>query len=177
MKPKKSLHVKAIVFQGAGKAFVAGADIKYFVDKIKADKIADIAAFTRKGHELLLKIENSNKLTIALLDGLSLGGGSELALACQAVVATPTGSMGFTETGHRHFSRSGGYAAHGPLCGTGACQILRLYRHYPSALKMPGHWVSLPVWFAPPEVADAINQLVTQGKPDKYRPTGTPGKI
>ena len=90
--------VDAIVFQGAGKAFVAGADIRYFVRNIKADKINDIVAFTRKGHELLLRIENSSKKTIALLDGLSLGGGSELALACQAIVATPTGSMAFPET-------------------------------------------------------------------------------
>jgi enoyl-CoA hydratase/3-hydroxyacyl-CoA dehydrogenase len=91
--------VDAIVFQGAGKAFVAGADIRYFVKKIKAGKIDDIVAFTRKGHELLLRIENSAKKTIALLDGLSLGGGSELALACQAIVATPAGSMAFPETG------------------------------------------------------------------------------
>jgi len=90
--------VDAIVFQGAGKAFVAGADIRYFVKNIKADKINDIVAFTRKGHELLLRIENSSKKTIALLDGLSLGGGSELALACQAIVATPAGSMAFPET-------------------------------------------------------------------------------
>ncbi len=90
--------VDAVVFQGAGKAFVAGADIRYFVKKIKADKIDDIVTFTRKGHELLLRIENSRKKTIALLDGLSLGGGSELALACQAIVATPAGSMAFPET-------------------------------------------------------------------------------
>ena len=91
-------EVKAIVFQGAGKAFVAGADIRYFVDKIRADRIEDIVAFTRRGHQLLLRIENTPKLTIALLDGLSLGGGSELALACQTIVATPAGSLGFPET-------------------------------------------------------------------------------
>ncbi|MBW2370246.1 MAG: enoyl-CoA hydratase/isomerase family protein, partial [Deltaproteobacteria bacterium] len=91
--------VSAIVFQGAGKAFVAGADIRFFVKKIKSDRIVDIETFTRKGHELLLKIENSKKRTIALLDGLSLGGGSELALACQDILATPAASMGFPETG------------------------------------------------------------------------------
>ena len=90
--------VKAIVFQGAGKAFVAGADIQFFVDNVKSDTIQNIKAFTRKGHELLLKIENSPKKTIALVDGLSLGGGSELSLACQYILATPNGSMGFPET-------------------------------------------------------------------------------
>ena len=91
--------IKAIVFQGAGKAFVAGADIQFFVDKIKANKIKDIEVFTRKGHELFLKIENCSKKTIALLDGLSLGGGSEMALACQFILATKSGSLGFPETG------------------------------------------------------------------------------
>ncbi|MDA8134037.1 MAG: 3-hydroxyacyl-CoA dehydrogenase NAD-binding domain-containing protein [Desulfobacteraceae bacterium] len=96
---EKDPRVKSMVFQGAGKTFVAGADIQFFVDRIKAGRIQDIEAFTRKGHELLLRIENCPKKTIALLDGLSLGGGSELALACQYIVATKAGSMGFPETG------------------------------------------------------------------------------
>lgn len=96
---ESNLKVKTIVFKGAGKAFVAGADIQFFVDKLKADKINEIEAFTRKGHELFLKIENCSKKTIAVLDGLSLGGGSEMALACQFIIATSEGSMGFPETG------------------------------------------------------------------------------
>ncbi|UCE56074.1 MAG: enoyl-CoA hydratase/isomerase family protein, partial [Desulfobacterales bacterium] len=45
---EKNPDVKAVVFQGAGKAFVAGADIRYFINKIKADRIQDIIDFTRK---------------------------------------------------------------------------------------------------------------------------------
>ena len=45
---EKSPNVKTIIFQGAGKAFVAGADIRYFVEKIKSNKIPDIIDFTRK---------------------------------------------------------------------------------------------------------------------------------
>ncbi len=92
-------RVRAILFRGAGKAFVAGADIRYFVKKIKSDAIADIVEFTRRGHQLFLAIEDSPKPTVALLDGMSLGGGSELALACQAVLTTAAGSMAFPETG------------------------------------------------------------------------------
>lgn len=91
--------VNGIVIQGKGKAFVAGADIQFFVNKLKEKDVPAIEAFTRKGHELLLALENSPKKTIALLDGLSLGGGSEMALACQYILATPAGSMGFPETG------------------------------------------------------------------------------
>jgi enoyl-CoA hydratase/3-hydroxyacyl-CoA dehydrogenase len=165
--------VKTIVFQGAGKAFVAGADIKYFVDKIKADKIADIAEFTRKGHELLLDIENSDKLTIALLDGLSLGGGSELALACQAIIATPAGSMGFTETGI------------GIIPGLGG--MLRLARHVGPELAKYYVFTGTPIsaddahklgiitrLVAPAEIASAINELTSEGKPEKYRQREVP---
>ncbi len=91
--------VKGIVFKTAGKEFIAGADIGFFVKNIKADNFEAIYEFTRQGHELLKEIEESPKPTVALLDGLSLGGGSELALACQAIVATKDGSLGFPETG------------------------------------------------------------------------------
>jgi enoyl-CoA hydratase/3-hydroxyacyl-CoA dehydrogenase len=163
---KANAAVKTIVFQGAGKAFVAGADIKYFVDKIKADKIADIAEFTRKGHELLLDIENADKLTIALLDGLSLGGGSELALACQAIIATPAGSMGFTETGI------------GIIPGLGG--MLRLARHVgPELAKYYVFTGTLKLGIVarlvtPAEVPAAIKELASGGKPDKYRPRDIP---
>ncbi|MFS0776911.1 3-hydroxyacyl-CoA dehydrogenase NAD-binding domain-containing protein [Neobacillus sp. 3P2-tot-E-2] len=92
-------QVKAIAIQGAGKAFIAGADIKFFINNITNNTLNKTVEFTLKGHELLLRLENSHKLTIAVLDGLSLGGGSELALACQKIVATPAGSLGFPETG------------------------------------------------------------------------------
>ena len=173
---KADAKVKTIVFQGAGKAFVAGADIKYFVDKIKADKIADIEKFTRKGHELLLDIENSDKLTIALLDGLSLGGGSELALACQAIIATPAGSMGFTETGI------------GIIPGLGG--MLRLARHVGPELAKYYVFTGTPInaddaqdlgmvtrRVAPAEVASAIEEVASEGKPDKYRQREIPEKF
>jgi enoyl-CoA hydratase/3-hydroxyacyl-CoA dehydrogenase len=165
---KADAAVKTIVFQGAGKAFVAGADIKYFVDRIKSDQIDQIAEFTRRGHELLLDIENSDKLTIALLDGLSLGGGSELALACQAIIATPAGSLGFTETGI------------GIIPGLGG--MLRLARHVGPELAKYYVFTGTPIsaddaqklgiltrLVAPAELAAAINELTSEGKPDKYR--------
>ena len=168
--------VKAIVFQGAGKAFVAGADIRYFVEKIKAGRIPDIVAFTRKGHELLLRIEESKKLTIALLDGLSLGGGSELALACQAIVATPAGSMAFPETGIGIFPGLGG--------------MLRMARHVGPALAkyfaFTGTFISAADALAlgivtklveSAGVDAAIQSLAVAGKPDKFRTRNIPEKF
>lgn len=90
--------VKVIAFMGAGDAFVAGADIKFFIKHIREKRLPNILAFTRRTSELFLSIEQSKKLTVAVLDGFSLGGGSELALACQTIIATQKGSLGFPET-------------------------------------------------------------------------------
>jgi enoyl-CoA hydratase/3-hydroxyacyl-CoA dehydrogenase len=96
---EKVPSVKAIVLEGTGKAFVAGADIRFFIDKIEQDRIEDIAAFTRRGHEILKNIDGSKKLVIARLDGLALGGGVELALTADVLVASERTTLGFPETG------------------------------------------------------------------------------
>jgi enoyl-CoA hydratase/3-hydroxyacyl-CoA dehydrogenase len=169
-------EVKAIVFQGAGKAFIAGADIRYFVDKIRTDRIEDIVAFTRRGHQLLLRIENTPKLTIALLDGLSLGGGSELALACQTIIATPAGSLGFPETAIGIYPGLGG--------------MLRLARHVGPELSKYYVFTGTPISAAdaqalgivqklvsPNEIPEAVAELIAAGKPDKYAPRTLPDKF
>ncbi|MCP4105886.1 MAG: 3-hydroxyacyl-CoA dehydrogenase/enoyl-CoA hydratase family protein [Desulfobacteraceae bacterium] len=173
---EKLSDVRAIVFQGAGKAFVAGADIRYFVNNIKANKIPRTAEFTREGHDLFLRIENSEKFTIALLDGLSLGGGTELALSCQAIVATPAGSMGFPETGIGIYPGLGG--------------MLRFARHVGAELAKYHVFTGTPVsakdayelgvvtkFVEPNDVETAIKSLVSEGKPDKYHAREIPEKF
>ena len=98
-KAESDNNVKTIIFEGKGKAFVAGADISFFVKKIEEKKLNDIVEFTRQGQELLMRIDKSLKLVIAKLDGLALGGGAELALACDIVLMTERASIGFPETG------------------------------------------------------------------------------
>ena len=168
-------EVKAIVFQGAGKAFVAGADIRYFVQKIKADKISDIYEFTRKGHELLLRIENSDKLTIALLDGLSMGGGSELALACQAIVGTPAGSMGFPETGIGIFPGLGGMLRTAHLIGP---ELAKYYVFTGANLSAQDAFElgMITKLVEPAAIDSAIKDLCAEGKPPKYGPKDIPEK-
>jgi enoyl-CoA hydratase/3-hydroxyacyl-CoA dehydrogenase len=91
--------VQGIVIAGSGKAFVAGADTRFFVRHIEAGTVDAIAAFTRRGQALLRAFETCAKPVIARLHGLALGGGVELALACHAIVATPKASLAFPETG------------------------------------------------------------------------------
>ncbi len=168
--------VKAIVFQGAGKAFVAGADIRYFVEKIQSNRIRDIESFTRKGHELFLAIENSPKLTIALLDGLSLGGGSELALACQAIVATPAGSFGFPETGIGIYPGLGGMLRMARQVGK---ELTKYYVFTGTPLNAEDA-ADLGIVTKRVEPADAdkaIGALVVEGKPDKYRKREIPERF
>lgn len=160
--------VKAIVFQGAGKSFVAGADIKYFINNIKNDRIEDIVAFTRKGHEVFLRIENSAKLTIALLDGLSLGGGSELALTCQAVLATPAGSMGFTETGIGIYPGLGGMLRLAKFTGPELAKFY-VFTGTPISAKDAQALGIVTKLVMPAEVESAIKELATEEKPEKYQ--------
>ncbi len=91
--------IKAIILEGVGKAFIAGADIQYFINKIKEDKIDDIYKFTKYGHSVLNKIDTSEKIVIAKLHGLALGGGAEIALSADCIFANEKGSLGFPETG------------------------------------------------------------------------------
>ena len=173
---EKDTDVTTIVIQGAGKAFGAGADIKWFVDKIKTDKISDIVEFTRKGHELLLKIENSKKLTIALLDGLSLGGGSELALACQTIIATSAGSMGFPETGIGIFPGLGGMLRMARFAGP----ELAKYYVFTGTILSAADAQALGIitrLVEPAKVASTISALLSEGKPDKYQPSELPERF
>jgi enoyl-CoA hydratase/3-hydroxyacyl-CoA dehydrogenase len=91
--------VKTIVFTGKGKTFVAGADIGFFVKNIEAKTLDRTVEFTRRGQALLNRIDKSRKHTIALIDGVALGGGAELALSCDTRLMTERGSIGFPETG------------------------------------------------------------------------------
>ncbi len=75
--------VKVIVITGAGQlAFIAGADIGTFGQIIKGQDQARARALLELGHKTFNKIENSNKPVIAAINGICLGGGLELAMAC-----------------------------------------------------------------------------------------------
>jgi enoyl-CoA hydratase/3-hydroxyacyl-CoA dehydrogenase len=91
--------VKGLVIAGSGKAFVAGADIRFFVRHIESGDFDRIAKFTEHGQTLLRTIETCAKPVVARVHGLALGGGVELALACHSIIAAPKASFAFPETG------------------------------------------------------------------------------
>ncbi|MDD5306114.1 MAG: 3-hydroxyacyl-CoA dehydrogenase NAD-binding domain-containing protein [Deltaproteobacteria bacterium] len=116
--------VKAIVIEGRGKAFVAGADIKFFVRAIDEKDIPRIVSFTRKGQELLLAIDRCDKPVVARVNGMALGGGAELALSCDAIVADESAVLGFPETGIGIYPGLGGTQRLVHRCGIGAARYL-----------------------------------------------------
>jgi enoyl-CoA hydratase/3-hydroxyacyl-CoA dehydrogenase len=100
--------VRGIVIAGAGQAFVAGADVRFFIPHIEARDLDRIVRFTRAGQDLLREIHGCPKPVVARMHGLALGGGLELALVCHAIVATPKASMAFPETGLGIYPALGG---------------------------------------------------------------------
>ena len=109
--------ISTVVFEGAGKAFVAGADVKFFVDKLREDSFKEIYEFTSHGHDVLNRIENCDKTTIALTTGLALGGGLELALSCDYRIGTRRTQFRFPETSIGIYPGLGGTQRTARICG------------------------------------------------------------
>ena len=86
--------VRAVVLTGAGeKAFSAGADIA----AMKAMSAADGHAYSRLGHEVFARLEALPVPVVAAVNGVALGGGLELALACDLIVASARARLGQPE--------------------------------------------------------------------------------
>ena len=93
-------EVKAAVVTGAGQlAFVAGADINVFDALLKEGNGAEVRAraFLQKGQAVFAKIENAPKPFIAAVNGVALGGGMELAMACHMRVIGDRAKLGQPE--------------------------------------------------------------------------------
>src|SRR5581483_1254684 len=115
--------VRALVITGAGKAFCGGADIKEF-DKLRSGQAATGDIF----NPLLNAIEQSPKPVVAAINGVALGGGLELAMACHYRLAAPTAQVGQPEVklglipgagGTQRLPRLAGIIKAAELCATG----------------------------------------------------------
>ncbi len=100
--------VRAIVIEGAGKHFVSGADVGFFVRALEAGEISRIVGCIRASQEVFSQIADSPKPVVAAVGGAAVGGGVELALACHRVVASPRASFSFPETALGILPSSGG---------------------------------------------------------------------
>jgi len=160
--------VSTIVLEGAGKAFVAGADVKFFVDKIGEDSFSEIEDFTKDGHRMLNLIEGSPHTTIALTTGLALGGGLELALSCDYRVGTEKTMLRFPETSIGIYPGLGGTQRTTRVCGIEAARFAVLAGNFmdagaASALGLITHLVDAS------DVTGTVREISSNGKPaNKY---------
>ena len=112
----------AIVLTGAGeKAFIAGADISVLAKQ----GVLDGSDNARAGQQLTLRIENNKKPVLAAINGFALGGGLEMALACDVRFAAKTAKLGLPEVSLGIIPGYGGTQRLARLCGTGtALQLI-----------------------------------------------------
>jgi enoyl-CoA hydratase len=120
-------NVRALIITGAGRAFIAGADIS------NLQKLSD--AFGGReaslgGQELMNSIAALPFPTIAAINGFALGGGLELALACDIRVASKTSRLGLPEVGLGLIPGYGGTQRLPRLIGQGfALELILTGRH------------------------------------------------
>jgi enoyl-CoA hydratase len=113
--------VRTVVLTGAGeKAFVAGADIKY-MSGLGPD---DAKGWGALGHEAARLLETMPKPTIAAINGFALGGGCELALACDIRYASSRAKLGQPEINLGIVPGWGGTQRLARVCGIGVAKEL-----------------------------------------------------
>jgi len=87
-------EVKVVIITGEGQNFSVGADLKE-VESIQSPE--DFNLFFSRFHRVYDRIESMEKPTIAAINGLALGGGCELCLACDIRIAASNASLGLPE--------------------------------------------------------------------------------
>jgi enoyl-CoA hydratase len=108
--------IRAIVITGAGdRAFAAGADIK----EMEAKSPLEAKAFAELGHAVCAAIERAPQPTIAAVNGYALGGGCEIALACDIRLAAERAVLGQPEVALGIFPGWGGTQRLPRLVGAG----------------------------------------------------------
>ncbi|HEY8029780.1 MAG TPA: enoyl-CoA hydratase-related protein [Gaiellaceae bacterium] len=113
--------VRAVVLTGAGeKAFAAGADINY-MSGLDAEQAK---AWGALGHETTAELENMPKPAIAAINGFALGGGCELALACDLRYASARAKLGQPEINLAIVPGWGGTQRLTRVCGIGVAKDL-----------------------------------------------------
>jgi enoyl-CoA hydratase/3-hydroxyacyl-CoA dehydrogenase len=164
---------RGIVLAGTGKAFVAGADIRFFVKNIESKALDRIVAFTKQGQQLLLAIERSPKPVVARVHGLALGGGVEMALACHYIVATPKASFAFPETGIGIYPGLGGTQRTTRRLGKGLAKWLVLSGQAVGAEEALA--IGLVDRVVPYDELDgAAQELIARGRPGERQPRAVP---
>jgi enoyl-CoA hydratase len=90
---EKSNNLKVLIITGDGKSFVAGADIAEMQNMGKEEGYK----FSKVGQDAFARLENLNIAVIGAINGFALGGGCELAMACDFRIASTKAKFGMPE--------------------------------------------------------------------------------
>jgi enoyl-CoA hydratase/3-hydroxyacyl-CoA dehydrogenase len=159
--------VHGIVLAGAGRSFVAGADIRFFIRNIEQNDVARIYKLTEELQAFLMTIQDCSKPVVARVHGLALGGGVELALSCDYIVATPNATLGFPETGIGIYPGLGGTQRTSRRIGTALTKWLVFTGQIISAQDALA--IGLIDAVAPREELDSAVAALLAGGPSKER--------
>ena len=116
--------VRVVILTGEGNAFIAGADIKAM--QALAARPEKIRAFTELGQSILRELEALPQPVIAAINGFALGGGLEVALACDLRIASSEARLGLPEVGLGILPGMGGTQRATRLAGRGVASELIL---------------------------------------------------
>lgn len=86
-------HIRSVILTGKGRAFVAGADIEEY----SGQTAIEFTDYQNRSRKMFEAIENNKKPVIAAVNGYALGGGFELVLSCDMVLASSKAKMGLPE--------------------------------------------------------------------------------
>ncbi|MHB1122148.1 MAG: enoyl-CoA hydratase/isomerase family protein [Ramlibacter sp.] len=119
--------VAALLLRSSAKVFCAGADLALMQESIRTPRgLDDMLALVRRLQELARRIETAPVVTIAEIAGAALGGGFELALACDLRIAAHEARIGLPEAGLGLLPAAGGTQRLTRLVGPGLASRLIL---------------------------------------------------
>lgn len=119
---EQNSEIRAVILTGAGRSFVAGADIA----EMKEFSSIDGRRFGVRGSGIFLRLENLAKPVIAAVNGFALGGGCELAMACDIRIASENAAFGLPELGLGILPAGGGTQRLAKLVGVGRAKEIIL---------------------------------------------------
>ena len=139
-------EVRCLVLTGRGRAFCAGADLKFIGDFPPAVRDAETGRFLRRATDLVSRIETFPKPILAAVNGIATAGGMELLLGCDIVIAAEGARLG------------DGHANYGLLPGGGATARMprRLGLNHAKFLMFTGDLLSV----SNPLLAPLVSMIV-----------------